>query len=58
MHYEACIKCSSKKSHLVYFLKLKFQDHNDEDLVEYSQQVSTDQTEMIQGFSSVDDKLI
>lgn len=32
---------------LSIFLKSKFEDYNDEDVVEYNQWVSTDQTEMV-----------
>lgn len=55
-----CDKCPSKDN-LVQFLQSKFEDHDDEDLVEYIQWVSTDRTEMIRCFSSVEefiDKLV
>ncbi|GBN71476.1 hypothetical protein AVEN_173498-1 [Araneus ventricosus] len=47
-----CDKCPSKDN-LVQFLQAKFEDHDDEDIVEYNQWVSTDRTEMIRCSTSV-----
>ncbi|GBL67857.1 hypothetical protein AVEN_124150-1 [Araneus ventricosus] len=41
-----CDKCPPKDN-LVQFLQAKFEDYDDEDIVEYNQWVSTDRTEMI-----------
>ncbi|GBN58021.1 hypothetical protein AVEN_226241-1 [Araneus ventricosus] len=47
-----CDKCPSKDN-LVQFLQAKFEDYDDEDIVEYNQWVSTDRTEMIRCSTSV-----
>ncbi|GBO21271.1 hypothetical protein AVEN_250389-1 [Araneus ventricosus] len=47
-----CDKCPSKDN-FVQFLQSKFEDYDDEDIVEYNQWVSTDRTEMIRYSTSV-----
>ncbi|GBM94862.1 hypothetical protein AVEN_141441-1, partial [Araneus ventricosus] len=47
-----CDKCPPKDN-LVQFLQAKFEDYDDEDIVEYNQWVSTDRTEMIRCSTSV-----
>lgn len=47
-----CDKCPSKDN-LVHFLQSTFEEYDDEDVIEYSQWVSTDRTEMIRCSSSV-----
>lgn len=49
-----CDKCPSNDN-IVHFLQSKFEDYNDEDIIEYSQWVSTDRTNMIRCSSSVDE---
>ncbi|GBM26788.1 hypothetical protein AVEN_34768-1, partial [Araneus ventricosus] len=49
-----CDKCPSKDN-LVQFLQAKFDDYDDEDIVEYNQWVSTDRDEMIRCSTSVDE---
>ncbi|GBM57091.1 hypothetical protein AVEN_261430-1 [Araneus ventricosus] len=51
-HCGTCVKCPSKDN-LVQFLQSKFEDYDEEDIIEYSQWVSTDRTKMIQCSSSV-----
>ena len=48
-HYDKC----PSKDNLVQCLQSKFEDYDDEDPVEYSQWISTDQTEMIRCSSTV-----
>ncbi|GBM39738.1 hypothetical protein AVEN_208641-1 [Araneus ventricosus] len=48
-HYDKC----PSKDNLVQFLQAKFEDYDDEDIVEYNQWVSTDRTEMIRCSTAV-----